>query len=85
MVSAGGSLLSEVTQAAAATVWRELLLHILMARVATITCMVGGGCNCMEWGLVTCGGRGRMVNKRPWAATPRKGHQRSSPPSCCCC
>ena len=24
----------------------------------------------MEWGLVTCGGRGRMVNKRPWAATP---------------
>ena len=44
------------------------------ARVATITCMVGVGCNCMEWGLVTCGGRGRMVNKRPWAATPRKGH-----------
>ena len=41
--------------------------------------MYGWGCNCMEWGLVTCSsGRGRMVNKRPWAATPRKGHQRSS-------
>ena len=78
MVSASGSLLSEVTQGAA-TVWRSLLLNIPrqcihVARAATITCMVRGGCNCMEWGLVTCGGRGRMVNKRPWAATPRKGH-----------
>ena len=79
MVSASGSLLSEVTQGAA-TVWRCLLLNIprqcihVVARAATVTCMVRGGCNCMEWGLVTCGGRGRMVNKRPWAATPRKGH-----------
>ena len=82
MVSASGSLLSEVTQGAA-TVWRCLLLNIprqcihVVARAATITCMVRGGCNCMEWGLVTCGGRGRMVNKQAWAATPRKGHHGS--------
>ena len=48
MVSASGSLLSEVTQGAA-TVWRNLLLNLpgqcihVMVRAATITCMVGGG------------------------------------------
>ena len=38
------------------------------------------GCVCMVWMQlygVTCGGRGRMVNKQAWAATPRKGHHGS--------
>ena len=59
MVSASGSLLSEVTQAASncmmektATEYTQAMhcIHV-MARVATITCMVRGGCNCMEWGV----------------------------------
>ena len=38
------------------------------------------GCVCIVWMQlygVTCGGRGRMVNKQAWAATPRKGHHGS--------
>ena len=46
--------------------------------VATITdasSLYGGA-----WCLVTCVGRGRTLNKRPWAATATKGHCGSSSP-----
>ena len=46
-----------------------------VAAITDASSLYGGA-----WCLVTCVGRGRTLNKRPWAATATKGHCGSSSP-----